>query len=471
MTKLREAVRNLFKTHTLEKTFDVQIATSDEMAQAIQLWHRMYVGTSPWLNWETTHSLGIPSALASELARLAVVELESTVSNNEYIDMQFQRVLSKIRLYTEQAVATGGIVFKPYVDGANIAVDIVEAHNFFPTSYNSQKQITGAVFLEEKREGDYIYTRVEHHQLLGTDYTIQNAAFKRKSFGSSFDRDNQTLGERISMATIDEWQDISEEPWTIKNVEKPLFAYFKMPYGNTIDTTSPLGMSLFGKPELVEMIKQADKQYSRILWEYQGSELAIDVDRNAILTDKKTGEPILPEGKERLFRKLDVQSGPDKDLYSVFSPNIRNNELFMGLNELLKRIEFNVGMSYGTISDPAEIPKTATEIISSKQRLYATVKELQQALEFALDDLVYAMAIWGQLYKLCGNKYETAYKWDDSIVVDREKELASMQADVAAGLLRPEKYLAKKYGVSEEEALLLMPQTQPVSPDPFGDRE
>ncbi|MGL4623679.1 MAG: phage capsid protein, partial [Culicoidibacterales bacterium] len=69
--------------------------------------------------------------------------------------------------------------------------------------------------------------------------------------------------------------------------------------------------------------------------------------------------------------------------------------LFMGLNELLKRIEFNVGMSYGTISDPAEIPKTATEIISSKQRLYATVKELQQALEFALDDLVYAMAIWG----------------------------------------------------------------------------
>ncbi|MGL4623680.1 MAG: hypothetical protein ACRCWD_02165 [Culicoidibacterales bacterium] len=75
------------------------------------------------------------------------------------------------------------------------------------------------------------------------------------------------------------------------------------------------------------------------------------------------------------------------------------------------------------------------------------------------------------MYKLCGNKYETAYKWDDSIVVDREKELASMQADVAAGLLRPEKYLAKKYGVSEEEALLLMPRTQPVSSDPFGDRE
>lgn len=471
LTKLKGVVRNMFKTHSLEKTFDVQIATSDEMAQAIELWHRMYVGSAPWLDYEKTHSLGIPHALASELARLATVELESTISNNDYLQEQYQMLLSKLRLHTEQAVATGGIVFKPYVDGDKIVIDIVQAENFFPTTYNSQKQITGAVFLEEKREGDYIYTRVEHHQLLETNYTIQNAAFRRKSLGTSFERTAGTLGERVPMTSIDEWKDLSEEPWTIQNVTKPLFSYMRMPYGNTVDTTSPLGMALFGKAELIQMIKQADKQYSRILWEYQGSELAIDIDRNAIRTDKQTGKPILPEGQDRLFRRLDLQNGDEKDFYSVFNPAIRDSSLFTGLNELLKRIEFNVGMSYGTISDPSEMPKTATEIISSKQRLYTTVKELQQALEFALDDLVYAMAVWGQLYKLCNGNYETTYKWDDSIIVDREKELASMQADVAAGLLRPEKYLAKKYGVSEADALKLMPQSQAVAGDPFDPKE
>ena len=33
-----------------------------------------------------------------------------------------------------------------------------------------------------------------------------------------------------------------------------------------------------------------------------------------------------------------------------------------------------------------------------------------------------------------------------------------MQQDVTAGIIRKELYIAKKYGVSEEEALKMMPQ-------------
>ena len=72
------------------------------------------------------------------------------------------------------------------------------------------------------------------------------------------------------------------------------------------------------------------------------------------------------------------------------------------------------------------------------------MKDIQNSLEEALDHLVYAMSIWGQLYGLCNGNYETSYKWDDSIVVDKETELASMLTDVSANILRPEIYLAKK---------------------------
>lgn len=44
------------------------------------------------------------------------------------------------------------------------------------------------------------------------------------------------------------------------------------------------------------------------------------------------------------------------------------------------------------------------------------------------------------------------------IVIDKEQELQSMQQDATAGLIRKEIYIEKaKYGVSEEEALKMMP--------------
>ena len=59
---------------------------------------------------------------------------------------------------------------------------------------------------------------------------------------------------------------------------------------------------------------------------------------------------------------------------------------------------------------------------------------------------------------LTEKKYEMSFDWDDSIVIDKEQELASMQQDAVAGFIRKELYVAAKYGVSEEEALKMMPQ-------------
>ena len=60
-----------------------------------------------------------------------------------------------------------------------------------------------------------------------------------------------------------------------------------------------------------------------------------------------------------------------------------------------------------------------------------------------------------------GKKYEISFDWDDSIVIDKEQELQSMQHDATAGLIRKEIYIAAKYGVSmnisEEESLKMMP--------------
>ena len=95
----------------------------------------------------------------------------------------------------------------------------------------------------------------------------------------------------------------------------------------------------------------------------------------------------------------------------------------------------------------------------SKQRSYSTVSDIQKSLQTALEQLVYAMDVMAQLSGLSGRKkYEMSFDWDDSIVIDKEQELASMQQDAVAGFIRKELYVAAKYGVSEEEALKMMPQ-------------
>ena len=87
------------------------------------------------------------------------------------------------------------------------------------------------------------------------------------------------------------------------------------------------------------------------------------------------------------------------------------------------------------------------------------MSDIQKSLQKTLEHLVYSMDVLAQLSGLPGGKaYDLSFNWDDSIVIDKEQELLSMQQDATGGFIRKELYVAKKYGVSEEEALKMMPQ-------------
>ena len=62
----------------------------------------------------------------------------------------------------------------------------------------------------------------------------------------------------------------------------------------------------------------------------------------------------------------------DKEQYKVFAPPIRDKSLINGFNAILRRVEFNSGLAYGTLSDLNTVDKTAEEIKTSKQRSSCT---------------------------------------------------------------------------------------------------
>ena len=446
--RIRQVIRKMLGKENIKDAIGVDIAVSDEMARQIDLWSKMYKNKPPWKR-KDLKLCGLPAAIAGEFARLVTLELKTEITGNKFLNDEYQTVIDNIRTYTEYACAKGGLAMKPYVSDGHIEVDMVQADRFFPVKFNSRGEVIAAVFMETVTIGKQVYTRLEYHRHdeKTATYYIINKAFVRQ------DLDNvEVLGKEVPLSAVPEWADL-EETVTIINVKKPLFAYFKIPNANNVDDSSPLGVSVYSRA--VDDIKEADYQWTRILWEFEGSELAIDGDVS-LFKRKENGEFDLPKGKERLFRMMDFDD--DKEQYKVFAPPIRDESLINGFNAILRRVEFNSGLAYGTLSDLNTVDKTAEEIKTSKQRSYSTVSDIQKALQKALEQLIYAMDVIAQLSNLNGGKkYEVSFDWDDSIVIDKEQELQSMQQDATAGLIRKEIYIAAKYGVSEEEALKMMP--------------
>ena len=439
----------MFHHTKLQTALGIEIAVSSKMEDAIELWKEMYADEPPWLDEEKGQTtIGLPSTISSEIARLVTVEMKSTISGGaraDYLNTQYQKVIGKCRNFTEDAAGHGGIVLKPYVSGNKIAVAIIQADEFYPTTYDDD-EVTGGCFIETSFDDKYRFTRVEEHGFNddGT-YFIRNKCFRLQV--SEIATSDDALGDEVPLESVPAWADISPEV-NIGQLERPLFSYFKMPQANHIEPKSPLGVACYSRA--VKSIQKADKLWSEFLWEFEGGELAINASSNLF---EKTiyGEPIIPEGRERMFKETFNFDG--ENFLQTYNPTFRDASIHNGVNRVLQKIEFQCGLAYGTISDPALVERTATEIIHAKQRSYSTVHDIQTALEAALNNLVYAMDAIATLYKLApAGSYETTFEWDDSIVVDAEQERLRDRDEVRDGLMQKWEYRVKWYGETEETA-------------------
>lgn len=454
-TKMLDLITNILNQ---DADTQVDVCLTSQMATQIELWTRMYENRSPWVNNKDVFSANLAPAIASELARLVTLEMKSEITGGttaEYLNTQYQwKVIKDLRRYVEYGCAKGGLILKPYVTQQGITVQYVQADCFFPLGFDSSGRLIQCVFTEQFRKGKRIFTRLEVHTLLGNRIRIMNRAFVATN--------DYSLGSEVAVNTIDRWSELAPDIM-LEGADRLLFGYFKVPLANAEDSDSPLGVSVYSRA--VDLIREADRRYSNICWEYEGTQLAIHVATSMLKYNKDQDRFEYPGGKERLYRNLEYNTGAtDKPFLDTFSPEIRDTALFNGFNNQLKLIEFNCCLAYGTLSDPQSVDKTATEIKTSKQRSYTMVSDTQMALQDALEDLVYAMNFWASLYGLvpAGNDYEVSFDWDDSVIVDAEAEREQDRKDVAMGVMRLEEYRAKWYGETLNEAVKNLPEPAAV---------
>lgn len=440
----------------IENAFNVVPASSKTMQDNIVLWYALYINQPPWKN-EDVHPLGIAGSIGKEFTRNTLSEFTMAVSGGPRADYMQQVIdcafLPNLRRTLELGLCLGGVAYKPYIDSTGrLFIDATGATAFSPTEFDGAGRAIAGVF----REVAYIkyepYCRLEYHgweiDENGTrTYIIQNKVYRGETGG----------GDELPLDTVPRWSAYQPEVRII-NLDQPLFSYFRNPSSNNIEPESLVGVSIYGGEPNIELLKQADEQWERIFWEFESGE-------RKIFNDGPDSD--VKNFSDRLFQRgLFTPSG---ELFNVFSPEFRHEALYSGFQWILQRLEYSTGLSFGTLSDPQSVEKTATEILAAKERQRKTVGAIQQELETTIDQLLAAMSAYCDLYNLAPvGDYETVYSWGDGVMDDpetiRQDKALDMQ-EISSGITAPWEYRVKWFGETPDEAQANLPEAESLMED------
>ena len=470
-TKLKSFIegvlRKLITYKEVEQVANFESPLSPEMENALNEWAMMYQDKAEWLAQDGVFSMGLPAFIAGEIARQVVLEVKWNITakteegaeppedgsdpendRSRYLKKEFAKCMDRmLREKLEIGCAAGSMVIKPYPRDGHLFYEFVMAWSMYPIAFDGAGNLTDVIFRDTYTQGKTTYTRLERHKLEvrkrknidgadggDGDKSETVAVITQRCFKSTY---RDSIGTECSLKEVPVWADLQPEA-TIRNTGgKLLIGWYKVAAANNVDLDSPLGVSVYAKAR--DLIRDADKQYSRLLWEFEGGELAVDVDPT-VLRPKNTGAAKdgskhyeAPQLNQRLFRGVDLNAD---ETYHVFSPPLRDGSLLNGLNQILMRIEDCCGLARGTVSIPTQEAMTATQLKILRKRTYDTITGNQHALEEALRDVVHAMDVHATLAGLAPEgEYELSFEWDDSIITDTDQQLQERLALANAGVI------------------------------------
>ena len=423
ISAIKGLINKMFSKDTIKTALGFEPCISSTMFEKIQLWGDLYSGNASWINAEKNiYSIKCEQGICRELANISLNEMTVTISDST-LEKLFKATTRGLNENLQKGLALGSFVIKPLGQGK---AEYVTADRFIPIEYDVRGRLKHVAFIETRviNKNSY-YRRFEVHNLTDKGLIIYN-----KAYHSTTELD---IGRPCPLNSIEDWAGLPETP-LLYAIDRPDFGYYRNPLPNAIDGSYG-GVSIYDS--VIDLIKQADLQFANLNWEFESGQRAIMVDDTAIKNN--TVETF----NKRLYKGLD-----SKGLYEEFSPAFRDESLINGLNAILRRIEFNVGLAYGDLSDVADVAKTATEIRTAKQRKYNTVTAIQDNLKDCLEDFLFALAF----HNGKSDSFEFVCDFKDSVLTDEDTERKQDLTDVSIGALPLWKYIMKWQSLSEEEA-------------------
>ena len=379
----------------LTNVFKIQTETTKKEVEDNSKYAKLY---------EDIDDMNFASIFANKLANYTVSDSSMNITGDnaraDLLNKTGQSMWKKAKKITSMAFGYGGVIIVPYVKGGKIYYNLVP-QNRLTIDETDGDLITGATVLAERKV--ITGTIQETVYLRWTNYKIEN--------------NNLTITQQYTdedgkkIPTPDFWKDI-QEVMGISGVDRVPFGYIKSPTNNRKGTDRYGVPITYGCDATILEIKETLKQLIR---EYELKECFVGAD--VTMFNGKNALPI-----NGLFKKID---STNDDFFEVFDPPFRDYTI--RIQELYKRLEHEVGTSYGILSEVSSQNATATEIKHAMYDTFTLCDDMRSNIEKGMDDFFYACNVLANAYNLSAQgEYEVDFDWSYSLLEDTQAEWSQL---------------------------------------------
>ena len=404
----KERTIGMFKNiiqYILNNIFKIKTETTEKEIEDNNKYARAY---------ENIDNINFNAIFSNKLANYTVSDSNMNIEGDnkrvDLLNMTGQSMWKRAKKIVSMAFGYGGVVIVPYVKAGKIYYNLVPQDRLTIDETDGEL-ITGATLLAEKRiEGGLIDQKV---YLRWTNYKIED--------GNMVITQQYSDAKGNKIPVPDFWKDI-QEVRTITNVDRVLFGYIKSPVNNR-KSNDKYGVPItYGCDATILEIKQTLKQMVR---EYELKEAFVGAD--ATLFNGKNALPM-----NGLFRKIDSS---ENDFLEVFDPQFR--DYTTRLQELYKRLEHEIGTSYGILSEVNSQNATATEIKHAMYDTFTLCDDMRTNVEKGMEDFFYACNVLANAFNLSAQgEYEIKYSWSYSLLEDTDSEWNHLTYGYNQGLVK-----------------------------------
>ena len=422
----------------LSNIFHIQTETKQKEIEDNQRYENEY---------ERIDEINFSAIFSNKLANYVVNDSNMNIlgdnDRQELLNKTGQSMWKKMKKIVSMSFGVGGIFLVPYVKKGKLYYSMVPQNRV--TIDNTEGDlITGATILAEKKEIT---------SSMGQTKTYLRWANYRLKDGNLIIEQKFSDETGHPIPTPDFWKNIMIKQ-TITNVDRVLFGYVKSPINNR-KSNDKYGVPItYGCDETIKEIKETMKQ---ILYEYRAKKTFIGVD--ATLFDGKNALP-----KDGIYKSFDF--GTDgEEKFEIFDPAFR--PYTERLQELYKRLEHEIGTSYGILSEVESQNATATEIKRSMYDTFTICDDMRTSVEKAMDDFFYSCNVLANAYNLSAQgEYEIDFDWSYSLLQDPAQEFSQLMQGNREGFIKKEEIRQWMYPDEDlEESKKIIEEIKKEQPD------
>ena len=360
------------------------------------------------VQYESIYNINFNAIFSNKLANYTIsdsnVNIEGDNPRTELLNQIGQSLWKKAKKITSMGYGYGGVFLIPYVKGNKLFYNVVPQSRVTIDSMEGDL-ITGITVLAERKEitkgvgQTKTYIRWTNYRLKNNNCIIEQ-------------RFSDETGQEIPVPNF--WKNIMLKQ-TISNVDRVLGGYIKSPINNR-KSNDKYGVPItYGCDETIKEIKETMKQ---LYDEFKLKRPFVGVDFTLFKTNNKNGEiEKLPD--DGLFRKFAFDDNDNK--FEVFDPQFRSYT--ERLQELYKRLEHEIGTSYGILSEVNSVNATATEIKHAMYDTFTLCDDMRSNIEKGLQDFFYACNVLANAYNLTAQgEYSVSFDWSYSLLEDTQTE-------------------------------------------------